>query len=66
VVPNLAWAVEPPTPHDLRATPWQRAWLSLASRRKIETLCSIIPPDVGKKHYDLTERARERRIALWA
>jgi integrase len=62
------WVVEPPTPHDLRRTLATRlAELGIAKEDR-DAVFNHTPPDVGKKHYDLYERAREKRIALdlWA
>jgi integrase len=63
-----AWRADPPTPHDLRRTLATRlAELGIAKEDR-DAVLNHSPRDVGKKHYDLYEREREKRraIELWA
>src|SRR5262249_35886864 len=62
------WRADPPTPHDLRRTfATQLSGLGV-SKEDRDALLNHIRSDVGSKHYDLYERAKEKRIALslWA
>ena len=68
--PEIAksWRVEPPSPHDLRRTVATRlAELGIAKEDR-DAVLNHTPRDVGKKHYDLYDREREKRRALerWA
>jgi integrase len=62
------WKVEPPSPHDLRRT--VRTGLSALGVRKedADAVMNHTPAGVGAKHYDLYDRAKEKRQALelWA
>jgi integrase len=63
-----SWRAEPPSPHDLRRTVATRlAELGIAKEDR-DAVFNHTPRDVGKKHYDLYEREREKRHALdlWA
>ena len=63
-----SWRAEPPSPHDLRRTLATRlAELGIAKEDR-DAVLNHTPRDVGKKHYDLYEREREKRQALelWA
>lgn len=63
-----SWRAEPPSPHDLRRTLATRlAELGIAKEDR-DAVLNHTPRDVGKKHYDLYERDREKRRALelWA
>jgi integrase len=63
-----SWRAEPPSPHDLRRTVATRlAELGIAKEDR-DAMLNHTPRDVGKKHYDLYEREREKRRALemWA
>jgi integrase len=65
---NKSWCAEPPSPHDLRRTVATRlAQLGIAKEDR-DAVLNHTPGDVGKKHYDLYEREREKRRALevWA
>jgi integrase len=63
-----SWKAEPPTPHDLRRT-FSTRLSSLGVPKEDRDACmNHIRNDVGSKHYDLYERAKEKRAAveLWA
>jgi integrase len=63
-----SWRAEPPSPHDLRRTVATRlAELGIAKEDR-DAVLNHTPRDVGKKHYDLYDREREKRRALelWA
>ena len=62
------WRAEPPTPHDLRRTFATRLSSLGVSKEDRDALLNHIRSDVGSKHYDLYERAKEKRAALnlWA
>jgi integrase len=63
-----SWRDEPPSPHDLRRTVATRlAELGIAKEDR-DAVLNHTPRDVGKKHYDLYDREREKRRALelWA
>src|SRR5207344_1952653 len=62
------WRAEPPSPHDLRRTFATRLSGLGVSKEDRDALLNHIRSDVGSKHYDLYERAKEKRIALnmWA
>jgi integrase len=63
-----SWRAEPPSPHDLRRTFATRLSSLGISKEDRDALLNHIRSDVGSKHYDLYERAREKRAALnqWA
>src|SRR5262249_29831132 len=62
------WRAEPPSPHDLRRTFATRLSSLSVSKEDRDALLNHIRADVGSKHYDMYERAKEKRIALnlWA
>jgi integrase len=63
-----SWRADPPSPHDLRRTvATQLAELGVVKEDR-DAVLNHTPRDVGKKHYDLYEREREKRQALdlWA
>ena len=62
------WRAEPPSPHDLRRTFATRLSSLGISKEDRDALLNHIRADVGSKHYDLYERAKEKRVALnqWA
>jgi integrase len=62
------WRTEPPSPHDLRRTFATRLSSLGVSKEDRDALLNHIRADVGSKHYDLYERAKEKRVALnqWA
>jgi integrase len=65
---SKTWKLEPPTPHDLRRTFATRlAELGIAKEDR-DACLNHKPTDVGSKHYDLYERAKEKRAAmnLWS
>jgi integrase len=59
-----SWQVGPPTPHDLRRTFATRLSGLGVSKEDRDALLNHIRSDVGSKHYDLYERAKEKRVAL--
>jgi integrase len=63
-----AWRADPPSPHDLRRTFATRLSGLGVSKEDRDALLNHIRSDVGSKHYDLYERAKEKRVALnlWA
>ena len=63
-----SWRAEPPSPHDLRRTFATRLSSLGISKEDRDALLNHIRADVGSKHYDLYERAKEKRLALnqWA
>ena len=62
------WRGEPPSPHDLRRTFATRLSSLGVSKEDRDALLNHMRADVGSKHYDLYERAKEKRVALnqWA
>jgi integrase len=65
---SKTWKADPPTPHDLRRTFATRlAELGVAKEDR-DACLNHMPTDVGSKHYDLYERAKEKRAAmnLWS
>ena len=65
---SKSWRAEPPSPHDLRRTFATRLSSLGISKEDRDALLNHIRSDVGSKHYDLYERAKEKRVALnlWA
>jgi integrase len=63
-----SWHADPPSPHDLRRTVATRLAELGVSKEDRDAVLNHTPQDVGKKHYDLYERQREKRRALemWA
>jgi integrase len=58
------WRADPPSPHDLRRTFATRLSGLGVSKEDRDALLNHIRSDVGSKHYDLYERAKEKRVAL--
>jgi integrase len=58
------WRADPPSPHDLRRTFATRLSSLGISKEDRDALLNHIRADVGSKHYDLYERAKEKRAAL--
>ena len=61
--PN-SWTKDPPTPHDLRRTVATRLAAMGTPKEDRDAILNHSPRDVGKKHYDLYDREREKRDAL--
>jgi integrase len=63
-----SWRADRPSPHDLRRTVATRLAELGVSKEDRDAMLNHTPQDVGKKHYDLYEREREKRRALdmWA
>lgn len=59
-----SWTKDPPTPHDLRRTVATRLAAMGTPKEDRDAILNHTPRDVGKKHYDLYEREREKRLAL--
>jgi integrase len=67
-IAGKSWQAERPSPHDLRRTLATRlAELGIVKEDR-DAVLNHTPGDVGKKHYDLYDREREKRRALdlWA
>jgi len=64
----LSWKASPPSPHDLRRSFATRLSALGVPREDRDALLNHTPRDVGGRHYDLYDRAREKRAALdrWA
>ena len=67
-VAGKSWRANPPSPHDLRRTLATRLAELGVPKEDRDAVLNHTPRDVGKKHYDLYEREREKRHALnlWA
>jgi integrase len=72
-LPNVAegtmtWRVDPPSPHDLRRTCATRLAALGTPNEDVSAVLGHTRQDVTGKHYDMYQRARERRAALnvWA
>jgi integrase len=63
-----AWRADPPSPHDLRRTVETRLSAMGVSKEDRDACLNHVRSDVGSKHYDLYERAKEKRAAFkrWA
>jgi integrase len=59
-----SWRTDPPSPHDLRRTFATRLSGLGVSKEDRDALLNHIRSDVGSKHYDLYERAKEKRVVL--
>src|SRR5262249_6510631 len=59
-----SWKAEPPTPHDLRRTFATRLSALGVPKEDRDACINHARSDVGSKHYDLYERAKEKRAAL--
>jgi hypothetical protein len=62
------WRIDRPTPHDLRRTVATRLAELGITKEDRDAVLNHTPRDVGKIHYDLYDREREKRQALdrWA
>ena len=58
------WKDAPPTPHDLRRTAATRLSELGFAKEDRDAVMNHKRSDVGSKHYDLYDRAREKRTAL--
>jgi integrase len=58
------WRADPPSPHDLRRTFGTRLAALGVAKEDRAALLNHTRTDVTSKHYDLYDRAREKRIAL--
>ena len=58
------WKQEPPSPHDLRRTARTRMAALGVPKEDRDACLNHARRDVGSKHYDLYERAKEKRIAF--
>jgi integrase len=65
---TATWKAEPPTPHDLRRTFATRMSALGVAKEDRDALLNHARNDVGSRHYDQHDRAREKRAALnrWA
>ena len=61
---SKTWKANPPTPHDLRRTFATRLAELGVPKEDRDACLNHTPTDVGSKHYDLYERAKEKRAAL--
>jgi integrase len=59
-----SWKANPPTPHDLRRTFARRLSALGVAKEDRDACLNHTPTDVGSKHYDLYERAKEKRAAM--
>jgi integrase len=59
-----SWLVEPPSPHDLRRTLRTRLSMLGVPKEDRDAILNHTPSDVGSKHYDVYDRAKEKRQAL--
>lgn len=64
--PKLArsWHADPPSPHDLRRTVATRLSELGIAKEDRDAILNHAPRDIGRKHYDLYDREREKRRAL--
>lgn len=58
------WKADPPSPHDLRRTVATRLSETGFPKEDRDAVLNHTPQDVGSKHYDLYDRAKEKRKAL--
>jgi integrase len=58
------WKASPPTPHDLRRTFATRLSELGVAKEDRDACLNHKAQDVGSRHYDLYERAKEKRAAL--
>jgi|SRR5829696_53327 len=58
------WRADPPTPHDLRRTVETRLSSLGVAKEDRDAVLNHKPTGIGQKHYDLYERAKEKRMAL--
>jgi integrase len=59
-----SWHNEPPTAHDLRRTLRTRLSMLGVPKEDRDAILNHTPQDVGSKHYDVYDRAKEKRQAL--
>jgi integrase len=59
-----SWQAEPPSPHDLRPTLRTRLSMLGVPKEDRDAILNHTPSDVGSKHYDVYDRAKEKRQAL--
>lgn len=59
-----SWAVDPPSPHDLRRTVATRLASIGFPAEDVSAILNHRRRDVTGRHYDLYDRAREKRLAL--
>jgi integrase len=57
------WKASPPTPHDLRRTFATRLSELGVAKEDRDACLNHAPQDVGSRHYDLYQRAKEKRAA---
>lgn len=64
----VSWRADPPTPHDLRKTAATRLAAAGVSDEDISAILNHVRSDVTRRHYNLYDRADEKRRALerWA
>jgi integrase len=58
------WKATPPTPHDLRRTFATRLSELGVAKEDRDACLNHAPQDVGSRHYDLYQRAKEKRAAF--
>jgi integrase len=58
------WRASPPTPHDLRRTFATRLSELGIAKEDRDACLNHTPQDVGSRHYDLYQRAKEKRVAF--
>jgi integrase len=58
------WKADPPTPHDLRRTFATRLSELGVAKEDRDACLNHTPQDVGSRHYDRYQRAREKRVAF--
>lgn len=58
------WKAKPPTPHDLRRTFATRLSELGVAKEDRDACLNHAPQDVGSRHYDLNQRAKEKRAAF--
>jgi integrase len=58
------WKASPPTPHDLRRTFSTRLSALGVAKEDRDACLNHTPQDVGSRHYDQYQRAKEKRIAF--
>jgi integrase len=61
---SSTWKADPPTPHDLRRTFATRLSQLGVPKEDRDACLNHTPQDVGSRHYDLYERAKEKRAAV--
>ena len=61
---SQSWAAEPPSPHDLRRTIATRLAALGCPAEDVSAVLNHTRRDVTGRHYDLYDRAKEKRRAL--